>query len=354
VRAEARGGKEDCPRFAMYGLPTSARCAASVGACRDASRWLVATTALKAENEVHLLELEEGSNRLECRGVFAHRGEVWDVAASPNDENLFFTVFNDGGSRDAALWEANDGKLNAKFETKGKQRDLRRVVWSPEAGISEQVALASGDGVKIWDLSRDGGVVSCATGLGELENVLAASWNPLDHNVLCASCSDTLRCLDLRTMTETVTIEGAHEMAARDVDFSKTNQHLLASGGDDCHTCVWDLRKPSDPVVKVSSHSHWVWQARFNPYHEQLLLTSSSDSLVQLWNLAQDEEDGNKTEARASSGADLKPHTFDEHEDSVYSVSWSTADPWTFLTLSYDGRVMCNQVPSSVKYKILL
>ena len=328
------GGKEDCPRFAMYGLPTSARCAASVGACRDASRWLVATTALKAENEVHLLELEEGSNRLECRGVFAHRGEVWDVAASPNDENLFFTVFNDGGSRDAALWEANDGKLNAKFETKGKQRDLRRVVWSPEAGNSEQVALASGDGVKIWDLSRDGGIVSCATGLGELDNVLAASWNPLDHNVLCASCSDTLRCLDLRTMTETVTIEGAHEMAARDVDFSKTNQHLLASGGDDCHTCVWDLRKPSDPVVKVSSHSHWVWQARFNPYHEQLLLTSSSDSLVQLWNLAQDEEDGNKTEARASSGADLKPHTFDEHEDSVYSEQDSPITPPPLSTSS--------------------
>ena len=94
----------------MYGLPTSARCAASVGACRDASRWLVATTALKAENEVHLLELEEGSNRLECRGFFAHRGEVWDVAASPNDENLFFTVFNDGGSRDAALWEASEAR----------------------------------------------------------------------------------------------------------------------------------------------------------------------------------------------------------------------------------------------------
>ncbi len=46
--------------------------------------------------------------------------------------------------------------------------------------------------------------------------------------------------------------------------------------------------------------------------------------------------------------------TFEEHEDSVYIVEWSAADPWIFASLSYDGRMVINRVPRAEKYKILL
>lgn len=45
--------------------------------------------------------------------------------------------------------------------------------------------------------------------------------------------------------------------------------------------------------------------------------------------------------------------TFDQHEDSVYSVAWSPADTWTFASLSYAGRVVISQVPVEEKFKIL-
>jgi len=229
---------------------------------------------------------------------------------------------------------------------------VKKVLWSPEEPASRVVALASADRISFWDLGKDEGTKTSSTSPGELENVLAVSWNHLNHNLVCASCGNSLRCLDLRSMSQTICIDGAHEMAVRDVDVSKTNQHLVATGGDDCHLCVWDLRKPREPVVKVSQHSHWVWQARFNPFHEALVLTSSSDSLVQLWHLHEEEEGGGNEIKAGAEG--LRPHTYDEHEDSVYGVSWSVADPWTFLSLSYDGRVMANRVPSSVKYEVLL
>ena len=44
---------------------------------------------------------------------------------------------------------------------------------------------------------------------------------------------------------------------------------------------------------------------------------------------------------------------FDDHEESVYAVEWSSADPWTFASLSYDGRLVINHVPRSVKFRIL-
>ena len=46
--------------------------------------------------------------------------------------------------------------------------------------------------------------------------------------------------------------------------------------------------------------------------------------------------------------------TYEEHEDSVYTVDWSSADPWVFASLSYDGRLVINRVPRAEKYKILL
>jgi EARP and GARP complex-interacting protein 1 len=45
---------------------------------------------------------------------------------------------------------------------------------------------------------------------------------------------------------------------------------------------------------------------------------------------------------------------FDDHEESVYAVEWSNADPWIFASLSYDGRVVVNVVPTDYKYKIIL
>jgi hypothetical protein len=45
---------------------------------------------------------------------------------------------------------------------------------------------------------------------------------------------------------------------------------------------------------------------------------------------------------------------FEQHEESVYSVQWSPSDPWVFASLSFDGRVVINQVPQDYKYKLIM
>jgi WD40 repeat protein len=44
----------------------------------------------------------------------------------------------------------------------------------------------------------------------------------------------------------------------------------------------------------------------------------------------------------------------EEHEDSVYGLAWSAADPWLLASMSYDGRVVVSAVPKGLKYKILI
>jgi hypothetical protein len=43
-----------------------------------------------------------------------------------------------------------------------------------------------------------------------------------------------------------------------------------------------------------------------------------------------------------------------ELEDSVSAVEWSANDAWVFASLSYNGTLFINSVPSKEKYRILL
>ncbi|OUC45276.1 hypothetical protein D917_01975, partial [Trichinella nativa] len=103
-----------------------------------------------------------------------------------------------------------------------------------------------------------------------------------------------------------------------------------------------------------------VCSVRFNPVHDQLFLSSSTDSKVVLWCAASfssesvdlsfnnDMEDSN-----ISNIPDGPLREYDDHEESVYCCEWSACDPWVFASLSYDGRIVIKRVPRDLKYTIL-
>merc|ERR1711874_90141 len=150
--------------------------------------------------------------------------------------------------------------------------------------------------------------------------------------------------------------------AVRSLDFNPNKQYYLATGGDDGVTSVWDTRDTGQPLVTSRDHSHWVWSVRYNTFHDQLLLSSSSDSHVVLsclaslssepyGHLVEEEEEEEKEKDEVLEDGVIS--VFTDHEDSVYTAEWSTVDPWTFASLSYDGRLVIGHVPRSVKFRIL-
>ena len=136
--------------------------------------------------------------------------------------------------------------------------------------------------------------------------------------------------------------------------------------------------------------------AGYNRFHDQLLLSASTDGAVKLWRAASissappaeyeldgalgDDGDGDAdglvkeyalgrvSDTEGASRARSQPHTshpaplvlslhysrYDEHEQSVFGLVWSAADAWVFASLSLDGKCMISHVPPAEKYKILL
>ncbi|XP_057597494.1 EARP and GARP complex-interacting protein 1 isoform X2 [Hippopotamus amphibius kiboko] len=282
--------------------------------------------------------------------------QTWCVAASWEPKS------QDGRQ----TWDSNVGRDAASQE--------RGVAWEP-AGDGKSVISLADNHILLWDLQESSSQAVLASsasleGKGQLK-FTTGRWSPHHNCTQVATANDTaVRGWDTRTMSQIYCIESAHGQLVRDLDFNPNKQYYLASCGDDCRVKFWDTRNVTEPVKTLEEHSHWVWNVRYNHSHDQLVLTGSSDSRVILSNMVSissepfghlvDEDDlSDQEERRPEEKSQEPPHdsvvaTYEEHEDSVYAVDWSSADPWLFASLSYDGRLVINRVPRALKYHILL
>lgn len=374
----------------IYGLEFQARALVAQAAETDQIRFIVGTQSLRQENQVHHIDFDDENNVIN-KNVFLHKeGEIWHISASTIDKNLLTTCYNKTSESKAemcaAVW-----KLPADFDDipssedqsshrcldlvckldPGEHGDMKSVTWHPTGDTSTLVGLTESH-IVLWDLDTASSRVKMTNSAG-LEGkgqprLTACSWNPHHNCTQIATANDTcIRGWDIRSMQQCYSIENAHGQLVRDLDFNPNKQYYLVSCGDDCKVKFWDIRSPTEPLKVLSDHSHWVWSVRYNHFHDQLVLSSSSDSRVILNNvvslssepyghLVENDEDSDEEQENREvpPPVDSVIATYEEHEDSVYAVDWSSADPWVFASLSYDGRLVINRVPRAEKYKILL
>ena len=271
-----------------------------------------------------------------------------------------------------------------------------------------------------------------------------ARWDPHHRNEIAAASGGSIFGYDLRQPTSSVPvhwIDNAHSQMVYDLDYNPNKPYCLMTCGDDCLIRFWDLRMATTatstmaaggtgtgtgtvapaasssaaappvckPIAVLRNHTHWVRTSKYNPFHDQLVLSAGSDAAVDLWRISSissaplldmdgeddddDDDDGSSGsggsggsgsddgsdksdterggESSSSGGGATSSRSknrrsvettldtlitrFDEaHEESVYSVAWSVAEAWTFASMSHDGRMVVNTVPSAEKYKILL
>ncbi|CAM9344998.1 unnamed protein product, partial [Hapterophycus canaliculatus] len=361
--------------------------------------------------------------------ALSHPDEIWGVSPSPSDPSLLVTCSNGAKAGTSAgstgfkvsLWrlpapDPNEEPLHEHAmggerghplaalgeplaEIRGLKAAASAMLWSPSGGTTSTqgegggfVTLSDGQ-LKRWDVG-DGRFqeTGCApvyegsTGgaAAAARRAPAAAWDPHRPVEVATAASCSVVCWDLRTMKPATSVAEAHRFAVRDVDYNPNKPFCLATCGEDRLIKFWDLRKPNAPVKTILGHDHWVNTVKYNRFHDQLLVSGSSDCLVHLWRVSsvssapllepEDDDDddddnvglGDDCDAGDAGGfggggngskgeaADIRVRTFDEHEESVYSLAWSASDAWVLASMSYDGLVVLNHVPSTEKYKILL
>lgn len=386
--------EDDAP--VIYGLEFQARALTPQTAETDAIRFLVGTQSLKYDNQIHIIDFDDENNIINKNVLLHQVGEIWHISASPADKGVLATCYSKTSDSKvqtcAAVWrmpkELESGGHESPDDSASPAQTLELlchlddaahgnvacVTWEPMGDGKKVISLAD-NRILLWDLPESSSQAVLASsasleGKGQLR-FTSGRWSPHHNCTQVATASDTtVRGWDTRSMSQIYCIENAHGQLVRDLDFNPNRQYYLASCGDDCKVKFWDTRNVAEPVKTLQEHSHWVWNVRYNHSHDQLVLSGSSDSRVILSNMVSissepfghlvddddtsDQEDHHLEEKSKEPLQDNVIATYEEHEDSVYAVDWSSADPWLFASLSYDGRLVINRVPRALKYHILL
>ncbi|EGR34032.1 tumor suppressing subtransferable candidate 1, putative [Ichthyophthirius multifiliis] len=113
--------------------------------------------------------------------------------------------------------------------------------------------------------------------------------------------------------------------------------------------------------------------SKFNKKHDQLMITSFNDGSLGLYRVSSVSSAPISTQSAQRQFFLIKKKQltfqyiyiyiyreedglikiYDEHENTVYSVAWSSCSAWNFASISYYGSVIVNVVPSLVKHRIL-
>jgi len=296
---------------------------------------------------------------------------------------MFFTTHNQGGKFSASLWKMPEGA----FEGDGQRMDLEEqlristpsstvwsVLWDPrleeldeddEPGELQVVSMEH-HSLRLWKLGEEGTTAKEANAIDidpAGDRFSAVAWDPhptSDTSELIATgVGRDIKIWDLRARRaerESISIAQAHSQTVRSLDYNPDRLHMLVSGAEDGMLKFWDVRRCAEPMKVVKGHGHWVNSIKHNNIYDQLVLSAGTDSKVKLWKMISvssvvtNEEYEENPEGEVAEDGLIA--TFSDHDDSVYSVAWG--DAWVFASLSYDGRMVVNQVPSAEKYSILL
>ncbi|TKR94041.1 hypothetical protein L596_008386 [Steinernema carpocapsae] len=337
----------------MCGIDLPARTIVSV-AREEATQFIVGSLGLKAENQLVLLEIDEEFSQI-SNTAFPHlSGEVWALASHPTQPDIVSTCFL---SSDAAgnlacgakLWKMQGDRLEklAAFDLPKETKRADSMHFSRDgtkAGISLDHAFSL--------FSIDEADVQLVK-LHNLEEKKLSSfaWNPHSNGVALA-IDNSVVFMDVRSFGTQNVISDAHFSRVRQVDFNPNMANVIVTAGDDSAS-IWDLRKSSKPLHTINDHLHWVWNARYNPIHDQLLLTTSSDTKVYLHCVGSLSSEATQEEEGVERLPDGRLDSVEDHEESVYGCAWSSNDPWIYASLSYDGRVIFSRVKREHKYRIL-
>lgn len=114
------------------------------------------------------------------------------------------------------------------------------MLWHP---VDSSVAVTIEEGLlRKWSISEEGVNPVGQAVAGELLQLWSGALHPLNTQLCATAGGNNVQLWDLRAMSCTGEVQGAHRMPARDVCFCPTNENRLVSAGDDCKLRVWDLR----------------------------------------------------------------------------------------------------------------
>ncbi|KAF2078067.1 hypothetical protein CYY_000618 [Polysphondylium violaceum] len=214
------------------------------------------------------------------------------------------------------------------------------IDWSPKVAGR----LASGDqNIFITNAVGSGWKTTAQAYKGHTAAVEDIQWSPSEENVLASASSDqTIKVWDIRQHKPAISIK-AHNSDVNVISWSRNIEYLLVSGCDDGSFRVWDLRafKSNSPVSDFKYHTGPITSIEWNPYDESQVIVSSSDDQITIWDFSLEEDTEEFKEANDNQDDDFQypPQLFFIHQgqSDIKEVHWHPQIPHVAISTARDG-----------------
>ncbi len=161
-----------------------------------------------------------------------------------------------------------------------------------------------------WDISTSSTTfvnkvsVSTTSSYQRVPNPPKLSWDPHNTNLCAITTGYSISIVDFRSGDVVSGIKNCHKFGVLDVDYNPNKPNVVSTCGQDALIKFWDLRYSSSGSSTVSTtttatfarqpplrilrggHTHWTTKVKYNSFHDQLLLSSGTDGMVNLWRVS--------------------------------------------------------------------
>ena len=279
-----------------------------------------------------MVTFNEDENQI-SRQILKTKLESWKISSSPQRQNRFATTSNciekvEKGFKQKSsclIYEFDEDKITNDNQHMSVEPissvefdNLINAVWRPEDNLDEAILLVSTSSIGVFENDHLSIIAEKQRGLNGV-----ATWDPhhASRSIAVASghhakCFDTR---EIKSKESWAIVEGSN---VKSLDFNPNKQNQIAIGSEDGNVRFYDVRNTKKSIMKLSSlHSHWVWNVKYNPVHDQLFLTSGGDGRVYLHSITSISSEPfgslieNEVETKVEDGIIMK---LEEHDDAVY------------------------------------
>lgn len=299
------------------------------------SEFLLGSQSLNLTNKLFVLKYDDDNLTLDLSRTFDYPQEIWVLASNLSD--LSSIAIGSKSTLDLCTY-SDVLNITHSFPTSSR---ITSIAWDEHLYCTTA-----------FDLLNIDIATQTSTSKLNLQNISICRIDPHHKFLTAVGYSSSFIIYDSRDSSNRYAISPAHGGQILDIDFNPNNPYHLVSSGKDFAVKFWDIRKQGC-LKTVKEHSHYVWQVKFNAFHDQLLISASSDNTVALHRVVS-ASSAPVDESFFEKENDLLILKVDSFDDSVYACTWINGEAWHFASVSYDGKVVISAVPSEEKYKILL
>lgn len=307
----------------------------------DKHQFIAGTMNAGSENKILLLEYDEKSKSTTSLRTSFFPEKVDHLSSSCSDTNA---VLGAAFSSSVGIYKLpfSADSLICSVDTKCNQ-----ILWRGEESLKSCI-LVSKKSISslVIDDPKSGSVVPYYN-LDSDQEISYVSLDPFHSSTCLCACNKALSLVDFRSPRSILQCsDSLHGFGSiTSVEYSSITPYRFLTSGTDGTTRVHDIRMSKTcslhTLCSIGDHEHIVNKSVFNPFHDELFLSCSSDQTLRLFQL---EKNGYYQPVQA-----LK-----EFQDSVLNICWSSSSPWIFAGISFTGKVVIDSIVHEKKMEILL